>query len=723
MPMNIATQFYVQRAVCRNVFIQTSYYAHEEATTRRSDSFDQVLRFLMGWSRCCLLLLTLLIGLIAVWVGYYRYRPVEFVERYRFGSFAPVRDGNSQAKWFVDGQDYMAAVADAIDDAQHEVFITDWQLNPHIFLKRPENGITSLDWRLDKILLKKANQGVRIYILVYWETKEVLSQEILNLGSEYLERFLKHENIKILHHPVSTTAVTNPTHLLRWSHHEKVVVVDRSIAFVGGIDLAFGRWDTHSHSLTDDYPPHPLVLEEMTDKKSFASASNRYQRWIGKDYGNTFIGGSRKEFDKPLEDYINRKEVPRMPWHDIACAFTGAAVLDVAKHFIQRYNFINYSWFKFWGATHLDIEGFGHPTNCSISDPCADNVSIQVLRSVGSWSAGQPHEDSIHKAYLDAIKNSEHFIYIENQFFISTQPGEKLRKVYNEIQQALCERIVRAYENGEDFHVMIILPLQPEFPERWGTGGGKDSVTYWNYATLFSGEDSLMYKLKQNLSSKINLYHYFSVYGLRTHGTLNDKLVTEIVYVHSKIMIVDDRLAIIGSANINDRSLLGNRDSEVDVIIQDKDLIEGTMNGKPYSVGKFSHGLRCHLLKEHLGLLEGNQFADLNVEDPLKFEFYTGVSELANTNTRTYEVVFKGKILPTDAVWNEEDLKNWETFPGLVDIDSDEARRELSKIHGNIVHFPALFLQGDLKPNILDYVYMYVDNRGRVVNSNEQFFV
>lgn len=35
------------------------------------------------------------------------------------------------------------------------------------------------------------------------------------------------------------------------------------------------------------------------------------------------------------------------------------------------------------------------------------------------------------------------------------------------------------------------------------------------------------------------------------------------MYVHSKIMIVDDRAALVGSANINDRSLLGSRDSEV----------------------------------------------------------------------------------------------------------------------------------------------------------------
>ena len=37
------------------------------------------------------------------------------------------------------------------------------------------------------------------------------------------------------------------------------------------------------------------------------------------------------------------------------------------------------------------------------------------------------------------------------------------------------------------------------------------------------------------------------------------------IYVHSKMMIVDDKRTIIGSANINDRSMLGSRDSELAV--------------------------------------------------------------------------------------------------------------------------------------------------------------
>lgn len=45
--------------------------------------------------------------------------------------------------------------------------------------------------------------------------------------------------------------------------------------------------------------------------------------------------------------------------------------------------------------------------------------------------------------------------------------------------------------------------------------------------------------------------------------------ITEILYIHSKVMIIDDSICILGSANINDRSLLGDRDSELCVVIED----------------------------------------------------------------------------------------------------------------------------------------------------------
>lgn len=66
-------------------------------------------------------------------------------------------------------------------------------------------------------------------------------------------------------------------------------------------------------------------------------------------------------------------------------------------------------------------------------------------------------------------------------------------------------------------------------------------------------------------------------------------------------MIVDDRTCIIGSANINDRSLLGNRDSEVAVLVEDTHFCPGVLNKQPVQVGRFCSSLRQRLFKEFLG--------------------------------------------------------------------------------------------------------------------------
>lgn len=53
------------------------------------------------------------------------------------------------------------------------------------------------------------------------------------------------------------------------------------------------------------------------------------------------------------------------------------------------------------------------------------------------------------------------------------------------------------------------------------------------------------------------------------------------MYIHAKAFIADDRIVIIGSANINERSMRGDRDSELACVVRDTDLIESRMGGKP----------------------------------------------------------------------------------------------------------------------------------------------
>ncbi|CAH3154344.1 unnamed protein product, partial [Porites lobata] len=637
--------------------------------------------------------------ILSVGVAYIIWHSLEKSQRYRHGSFVPVRN-NCEAMWFIDGKDYMSVVADAIEAAEKEILITDWQINPEIFMKRPDSGVDSLEWRLDNILLRKANQGVQVCILLYWETKP-----FLDLGSDHAVRLLgKHRNIEIRRHPDALGGIQHPGTLFRWSHHEKMVIVDRSIAFVGD----------ESHA---------------SESKREGSSEGKYARWIGKDYRNTFYNKeSQTTWDKPFEDYegVERNEIPRMPWHDVSCAFKGEAVQDAVRHFIDRYKGLVPWWQAFWSSFRVNFQSVVKPLP-NIFPPRKSkaeeivftsgehNVNIQFLRSVDKWSAGQEHEASIHNAYLDAIRNARHFIYIENQFFISSQEGF-WRKVQNRIQSALVERIVRAHKARENFHVMVMTPLKPEFPGDWDSndfnGDALRAVTFWNQATIYHGEDSLFKKLEKENIPKDIAKNYFSVYSLRKYDLIEGNFVTEIVYVHSKIMIVDDRVAIIGSANINDRSMQGERDSEVAVIIEDLDMLDGKMNGVDFKVGTFAHSLRCDLFKEHLGLLDDNEDEfEIAIRDPLANSFIKGVRERAEINTVNFLTVFGPGLFPREGIKDLEVLKRYKSIP-LPRPDSHTARRLLKNIKGNLVNYPCTFLVKELKASTLDYGNMYV-NRGQ----------
>lgn len=56
-----------------------------------------------------------------------------------------------------------------------------------------------------------------------------------------------------------------------WAHHEKLIVVDQLIAFVGGVDLCYGRWDDDRHFLADLGASHDPT--EIKAKTTFASVS------------------------------------------------------------------------------------------------------------------------------------------------------------------------------------------------------------------------------------------------------------------------------------------------------------------------------------------------------------------------------------------------------------------------------------------------------------------
>jgi len=410
--------------------------------------------------------------------------------------------------------------------------------------------------------------------------------------------------------------------------------------------------------------------------------------WIGKDYTN-FIFKDFVDLDKPFTDFIDRTTTPRMPWHDIGAVVYGKAARDVARHFIQRWNVTKTEKRK----THEDYPLLLPMAYSNIRVPrsvlnSAFPVECQILRSSSQWSAGMKHtENSIHQAYLACIENAKHFIYIENQFFVSVE-GDTVK---NEICTALFKRIKRAFDQGEAFRVYVIMPLLPAFEGEIGTNGGLSiqAIIHWNYASTCRGTNSLYGKLA--MAGVPEPMEYVTFYGLRNHSELMGKLTSELIYVHSKLMIVDDDTVITGSANINDRSMLGGRDSELAVLVKDRKRIRSRMNGKDYEAGWFASTMRKYLFKEHLGLLSNKSSRKIDVTDPVIDSFYKDVwLAHASINTSVYEEVFR--CLPTDSVRNFPALNAFKRAPKLAETDIEKAREELKRIQGHLVLMPNLFL-------------------------------
>ncbi|XP_053163805.1 phospholipase D1 isoform X1 [Hemicordylus capensis] len=692
-----------------------------------------------------------------------------YLKDHRFGSFAPLRE-NTLAKWYVNAKGYFEDVANAMEAAKEEIFITDWWLSPEIFLKRPV--VEGNRWRLDCILRRKAQQGVRIFVMLY---KEV--ELTLGINSEYSKRTLMHlhPNIKVMRHP---DHVSSSVYL--WAHHEKLVVIDQSIAFVGGIDLAYGRWDDDEHRLTDVgsakrmtatksgssmnlaspaetgqlpsdgpqmEPPVKLPLHRNSDDlpdasrmkgigktKKFARFSIYKQLhrhglhhadsvssvdseshkgsvrslktgvgellgetrfWHGKDYCN-FVFKDWVQLDKPFADFIDRYTTPRMPWHDIASVVHGKAARDVARHFIQRWNFTKIMKPKYRSLSYPFLLPKSQRTadELKYQVPEAVCASVQVLRSAADWSAGiKYHEESIHTAYVSMIENSEHYIYIENQFFISCADD---RVVSNRIGDAIAHRVLKAHRENKRYRVYVIIPLLPGFEGDISTGGGNalQAIMHFNYRTMCRGDNSILGQLKAEIGDQ--WINYISFCGLRTYSELEGKLVTELIYVHSKLMIVDDHTVIIGSANINDRSMLGKRDSEMAIIVQDSDTIPSMMDGQEYKAGRFAHSLRLQCFRVVLG----SSTDPKDLQDPVCDKFFKEVwIATAARNATIFDKVFR--CLPNDEVNCLAQLRDFIAKPKLACENPLKATEELKKIHGFLVQFPFSFLD---KENLLPSV-------------------
>ncbi|XP_009627346.1 phospholipase D gamma 1-like [Nicotiana tabacum] len=516
-------------------------------------------------------------------------------------------------------------IFDAICQARRLIYITGWSVWHKVRLVRDDDSVESSS--LGELLKSKSQEGVRVLLLVWDDptSRSILGYKtdgVMQTHDEETRRFFKHSSVQVLLCP----RVAGKRHSwakqrevgVIYTHHQKTVIVDadagnnrrKIIAFVGGLDLCDGRYDT---------PEHPIFRTLQTVHSD--------------DYHNPTYTGSTTG-------------CPREPWHDLHCKIDGPAAYDVLTNFEERWlkaskpQGIRKS--KKYDDSLLRIERMAEilgiaETSSTSSSTDPDNWHVQILRSIDSNSVkGFPKDPkeatmknlvcgknvlidmSIHTAYVKAIRAAQHFIYIENQYFIGSSYNWSQ---YNdvgannlipmEIALKICEKI-RAHQR---FAAYIVIPMWPEGDP---TGAATQRILFWQHKTMQMMYETI-YKclVEVGLEDAFSPQDYLNFFCLgnreadegenenagaaNTPQALSRKYRRFMIYVHSKGMIVDDEYVTLGSANINQRSLEGTRDTEIAMGAYQP---HHTWARKQSSPGGQIYRYRMSLWAEHLGVVD-----------------------------------------------------------------------------------------------------------------------
>lgn len=520
----------------------------------------------------------------------------------------------------------------------------------HSLLPRHTDSITSI--------LSRVGLAATFASLEYLEAENPLIAPVVTVSSSHTKHALEnlHPNISVFRHPdhlpdaqtlqssfisslqnLSLSAKTasqlpgdalkaiygmNDDVILYWAHHEKLCLIDGKTAFMGGLDLCYGRWDTNHHPIADC---HPSDLNDIV--------------FPGQDFNNARIMDFQ---DVPhwQNNKLSRKDSSRMGWSDISVNIHGPLVEDLQLHFVERWNFIynekynvrkdiRYSKLLYKnrevganprsnrpaippgdspyqvysppsypplhtetntqptyyppppGSTQgqyypppptssrgfdeddernaragsdefrstperhhhlrhrLDEAGLGdaadnirerleagvHHLGDRRDDyhieqeASRDGMLCQIVRSVSKWSHGIRTEHSIADAYINVIRNSQHFVYIENQFFI-TATSDAQKPVKNKIGAAIVERILRAARAGEKYKVIVIMPAVPAFAGdlKDEASLGTRAIMEFQYNSINRGGHSIMETIG---NAGYDPTEYIRFYNLRNYDRIN----------------------------------------------------------------------------------------------------------------------------------------------------------------------------------------------------------
>jgi phospholipase D1/2 len=401
----------------------------------------------------------------------------------------------------VDAAAYYRAFYAAALRAKRSIILSGWQFDSGVPLLRGIDAPPGAEVRLLKLLnrLCEKNPELEIYILA-WDFHVVFSLEREWMQLLYFEWATNHR----LHFRFDDTQAA------QGAHHQKFVVIDRSISFVGGIDLCEARWDDRRH------------LQQNPSRLSHGA--------------------------------------PVKPYHDVQAFLVGCEGADILRElFADR-------WARTEGPEVALPECAVDATlEAGFLGAGADALALgsgSVAFSRTDARAPQQTVREVERLLVDAITAAERLIYIETQYFSS---------------RAICDALVSRMRQAERqrLEIVMVINAKPEaVKEELAVGLRQAKI------------------LKRLAQTAGETGHRLGVYHTRCDGEAPDRPST---YIHSKLLLVDDRFLTVGSANLTNRSM--GVDTELHV------SWEATgMSDEDQQLRQRLEALRVSLLAEHTGL-------------------------------------------------------------------------------------------------------------------------
>lgn len=233
---------------------------------------------------------------------------------------------------------------------------------------------------------------------------------------------------------------------------------------------------------------------------------------------------------------------PQGPWHDATMCVAGPVARKLAELGMER-------WHRACNEEMKPVERQDFPWPRDL-DVDFENVDVSIARTMPAYEDAEQVSE-IEAATLEILGQARRFVYIESQYFASS-------RIADMIAQRLAE------PDGPDFVI-----VNPDTADGWLESKAMDSARI-----------CLMHRLQQ--ADRHDRFRIF--YPVNAAGTP--------IYVHAKILIADDTVLKVGSANLNNRSM--GFDTECDLIIRAADKDTSARIAR----------IRNSLLAEHLGRSE-----------------------------------------------------------------------------------------------------------------------